>query len=52
MAGEIPKFEDWAFVWIIDKRFCLLTKMVDYLVEPGAYEAGYDWHANYRVCGI
>lgn len=46
LAAEIPKFEDRAFVWIIDKRFCLLTKMVDYLVEPGAYEAGYDWYAN------
>ena len=33
LAAEIPKFEDRAFVWIIDKRFCLLTKMVDYLVE-------------------
>ncbi|MXP27672.1 DUF3800 domain-containing protein [Porphyrobacter algicida] len=46
LAAEIPRFADHAFVWIIDKRFCLLTKLVDYLVEPGAYEAGYDWYAD------
>lgn len=46
LAAEIPAFADRAFVWVIDKRFCLLTKMVDYLVEPRAYEAGYDWYAN------
>ena len=46
LAAEIPTIADRAFVWVIDKRFCLLTKMVDYLVEPGAYEAGYDWYAN------
>jgi hypothetical protein len=46
LAAELPRLEDRAFVWIIDKRFCLLTKLVDYLVEPGAYEAGYDWYAD------
>ncbi|TYC79398.1 DUF3800 domain-containing protein, partial [Novosphingobium sp. BW1] len=46
LAAEIPRFADRAFVWIIDKRFCLLTKLVDYLVEPGAYEAGFDWYAD------
>ncbi len=46
LAAEIPTFSDRAFVWIIDKRFCLLTKLVDYLVEPGAYEAGFDWYAD------
>jgi hypothetical protein len=46
LAAEIPRFADQAFVWIIDKRFCLLTELVDYLVEPGAYEAGFDWYAD------
>ena len=46
LAAEIPHFADRAFVWIIDKRFCLLTKLVDYLVEPGAYDAGFDWYAD------
>lgn len=46
LAAEIPRFADQAFVWIIDKRFCLLTKLVDYLVEPDAYDAGYDWYAD------
>lgn len=46
LASEIPSLADRVFLWIIDKRFCLLTKMLDYLVEPGAYEAGFDWYAN------
>ena len=46
LASKIPTLADRVFLWIIDKRFCLLTKMIDYLVEPGAYEAGYDWYAN------
>lgn len=25
---------DKIFIWTVDKRFCLLTKMVDFLVEP------------------
>lgn len=46
MAREIPTLADRAYLWIIDKRFCLFTKMLDYLIEPGAYEAGFDWYAN------
>ncbi|MFT4954914.1 MAG: hypothetical protein ACI8U3_001288 [Brevundimonas sp.] len=39
------------YVWQIDKRFSLLIKMLEYLVEPDLYEAGFDWYSGfgYRV---
>lgn len=33
-AGELPALADRLFLYVIDKRFCLLTKMLDYLIEP------------------
>jgi hypothetical protein len=33
-ASEIPAIADRLFLYVIDKRFCLLTKMLDYLIEP------------------
>jgi hypothetical protein len=34
------------FVWQVDKRFCVLTKMIDYLLEPIAHSAGHDFYKN------
>jgi hypothetical protein len=34
------------YVWHIDKKFCVLQKMIDYLIEPIAYEAGHDFYKN------
>ena len=48
--GLIP---DRVFVWVIDKRFCVLTKMVDFVIEPLLHEAGYDFYQNQlppRLC--
>lgn len=45
-ARALPKLSERVFVWIIDKRFCLLTKMVDYLVEPLAYGSGFDFYKD------
>lgn len=45
-AKEVPGLANRVFVYIIDKRFSLLIKMFDYLVEPGFYEAGLDWYAD------
>ena len=45
-AGEIPALADRVFLWIIDKRFCLLTKMLDYLIEPPISAAGFDFYAG------
>jgi len=35
------------YVWSIDKRYSLLIKMLEYLMEPALYEAGYDWYSGY-----
>ncbi len=34
------------FVWLIDKRFCVLTKLIDFIIEPLLYEAGFDFYQN------
>jgi hypothetical protein len=34
------------YVWHVDKKFCVLQKMIDFLIEPVAYDAGYDFYAN------
>ncbi len=46
LAQEIPVLADRMFAYIVDKRFSLLIKIFDYLVEPAAYRAGYDWYAE------
>lgn len=45
--GElIGKQADNVFSYFIDKRFCALTKVVDFLVEPLAHDAGFDFYAQ------
>lgn len=46
LASEIPALQDRVYLWIIDKRFCVLTKMLDYLIEPMVYDAGRDFYAG------
>lgn len=46
MVEALPALEPRIFVWVIDKRFCLLAKMVDYLIEPAAYNSGLDFYAD------
>lgn len=43
-AAEIKKLEHFPFVYFIDKRFAVLTKAIDLLVEPTITEAGYDFY--------
>ena len=43
---NVGTFANRIFVWRVDKKFAILTKMVDFLVEPIAREAGYDFYAN------
>lgn len=45
-AREIPALSDRIFLWVVDKRFSLLVKMFDYLVEPSLYAAGRDFYAG------
>lgn len=46
LASRIPTLSERVFAFIVDKRFSLLVKLFDYLVEPAAYASGYDWYAD------
>jgi hypothetical protein len=46
LAAELPMLADRIFLFIVDKRFSLLAKMFDYLVEPGFRARGYDFYAD------
>lgn len=37
---------DRLFAWVVDKRFCVLQKMIDFLVEPLIHAAGRDFYAD------
>lgn len=43
-AAHLSAFEDSAFIYAIDKRFAVLTKIVDFLIEPYITDAGYDFY--------
>ncbi|MGA7455575.1 MAG: hypothetical protein WBW73_31500 [Rhodoplanes sp.] len=43
-VAHLPAFEDLAFIYMIDKRFAVLTKIVDFLIEPYITDAGYDFY--------
>ena len=43
-VAQLPAFEDLAFIYMIDKRFAVLTKIVDFLIEPYITDAGYDFY--------
>ena len=39
-------YSDRVFIWRVDKRFAVLTKLIDYLIEPTVSEAGFDFYAD------
>ena len=39
-------YSDQIYIWRVDKKFAVLTKIVDYLVEPAVSEAGFDFYAD------
>mgnify|MGYP007017144022 CR=1 FL=1 len=43
---NIKDLDKHAFAWIIDKRFAVLTKIVDFLIEPFITDGGYDFYAD------
>lgn len=45
-SAHLAPLEDRAFVYMIDKRFGVLTKMVDFLIEPMTTAAGYDFYSD------
>lgn len=44
LAAEIPAIADRIFFYVIDKRFSLIVKMFEYLVEPSFNVRGYDYY--------
>ncbi|WP_119460279.1 DUF3800 domain-containing protein [Rhodospirillaceae bacterium SYSU D60014] len=45
-SRRLGGLRDHAFTWMIDKRFAVLTKIVDFLIEPYITDAGYDFYAD------
>ena len=45
-AHQVGRLMDHAFVWAMDKRFIVLTKIVDFLIEPIMTSCGYDFYAD------
>ena len=43
---RVGAYPSRTFIWRVDKKFTVLTKMIDYLIEPQAREAGYDFYAD------
>jgi hypothetical protein len=43
-AGHLGAFQDMSFFYMIDKHFAVLTKIVDFLIEPYITDAGYDFY--------
>jgi hypothetical protein len=46
LTREIPLLADRLFFYVIDKRFSLIVKMFEYLVEPTFTAGGYDYYGN------
>lgn len=45
-ARHFDSLDYHTFVWMIDKRFCVLTKIVDFLIEPYITDTGFDFYAD------
>jgi hypothetical protein len=45
-SEAIAKTPELFFAYFVDKKFCVLTKFVDFLIEPVLHDAGYDFYAN------
>jgi Protein of unknown function (DUF3800) len=45
-AESIAKNQQSLFAYWIDKKFCILTKFVDFLIEPVIHDLGYDFYAG------
>jgi hypothetical protein len=45
-GSEVGRLKDRIYGYVTDKRFAVLTKAFDFLVEPIISNAGYDWYNN------
>lgn len=46
LAGRLPALSERIFVWMSDKPFVVLTKMVDFLIEPMTTAAGFNFYSD------
>ena len=45
-SHNIGQLRNHVVVWTVNKRFAVLTKMVDFLIEPYMTDAGYDFYSD------
>jgi hypothetical protein len=45
-SRRLASAQDRSFCWFIDKRYCVLKKIVDFLIEPFFTKGGYDFYAD------
>lgn len=45
-GNSFKSLDHHTFIWMIDKRFCVLTKIVDFLIEPYITDTGFDFYAD------
>lgn len=45
-AQRLRGLETQAFTWVIDKKFAVLTKAIDFLIEPIMTRVGYDFYSD------
>lgn len=45
-AEHLANISDRMFIYMADKRFTVLTKIVDFLIEPSVTAAGYDFYSD------
>lgn len=46
LARQLSDLSDNIFVWVNDKKFVALTKILDHFIEPYIHNAGYDFYAD------
>jgi hypothetical protein len=46
LGDTLLDMADRIFVYVMDKKFAVFAKMVDFLIEPAITNAGYDFYAN------
>jgi hypothetical protein len=46
LSAALGARADALFIWCVDKRFCVLVKLIDHMIEPVFHARGLDFYAN------
>ena len=46
LGRRMSAYSEHIFIWRVNKRFAVLSKLIDYLIEPAARDAGFDFYAD------